>query len=173
MLLIVRVLERLTSAVGYVAALLIIPLTLATCYEVFSRYVFGAPTIWAFELGYSLMGVHFIVGAALTLRLRGHIRIDLLYSHFSLRTRVLIDLVGYLLLFLPFLVLLTDSLWDYAYRAYLTGERTGQSAWNPVLWPFRMALVAGFALLALQVVSEMVKCVAVLRGLPVRYTEGE
>lgn len=173
MLLIVRALERLTDAVGYVTALLIIPLTLATCYEVFSRYVFGAPTIWAFELGYSLMGVHFIVGAALTLRLRGHIRIDLLYSHFSLRTQALVDLLAYLLLFLPFLVLLTDSLWDYAFRAYQTGERSGQSAWNPVIWPFRMALVAGFALFTLQVVAEILKCVAVLRGLPVRYREAE
>jgi len=52
---ILRVIERLTEGIGSLAALVIIPLVLATCYEVFARYVFGAPTIWAFELGYTLM----------------------------------------------------------------------------------------------------------------------
>lgn len=164
---IVRTIERVTGSVGFLTALVIIPLIVATCYEVFSRYIFGAPTVWAFELGYMLTGTHFLLGASIAL-LRGmHIRIDLLYSSFSRRTKASVDLFFYLVLFLPFLVLLCDSLMEYALRSFETGERSGQSAWNPPIWPFRMLITAGFALLALQVVAEILKCLAVLRGRPI------
>ena len=65
---IIKGIDALTEAVGGLAALIIIPLIAATCYEVFARYIFGAPTIWAFELGYTLMGFHFLLGGALTLK---------------------------------------------------------------------------------------------------------
>ena len=53
----IRAIERLTGSVGVFAALLIIPLVLATSYEVFARYLFGAPTVWAYEIGYRISGV--------------------------------------------------------------------------------------------------------------------
>ena len=63
----VRTIERITGSVGIMASLLIVPLVLATCYEVMSRYVFGAPTVWAYEIGYTLTGSHFLLGMALRL----------------------------------------------------------------------------------------------------------
>lgn len=164
----VRLIERFTGNIGFLVSLIIIPLIVATCYEVFSRYVFGAPTIWAFELGYILTGVHFLLGAAITLMKGTHIRIDLLYQRFSDRTKAAVDITLYLLLFLPFLILLCDALQDYALRAFMSGERTGQSAWNPPIWPFRMLITLGFAMLTLQVIAEILKCAAVLRGRPIR-----
>lgn len=158
----IRLIERVTGSIGYLAALLIIPLILATCYEVFSRYLFGAPTIWAFELGYSMMGVHFLLGAALTLKMRGHIRIDLLYARFKERTKAAIDLLLYLFLLSPFLVLLTKALFEYTERAYQSGELTGQSAWNPPIWPFRALITLGLLLLGLQVLAEIIKCTRTL-----------
>lgn len=168
---IVRTIERITGSVGFLTSLIIIPLIVATCYEVFSRYVFGAPTIWAFELGYITTGTHFLLGAAIALLRGAHIRIDLIYTHLSDRTKAGLDLFFYAALFLPFLVLLCDSLFHYAYRAYLGGETTGASAWNPPIWPFRALLTAGFVLLALQVIAEILKCVAVLRGRPIAGTQ--
>ena len=168
---IVKLIERITGSVGFIASLIIIPLIVATCFEVFSRYVFGAPTIWAFELGYITTGTHFLLGASIALMRGAHIRIDLIYSRFSEKTKAGVDLFFYLALFLPFLVLLCESLFDYAFRAYLGGERTGASAWNPPIWPFRALLTAGFLLLALQVVAEVLKCVAVIRGRPIPDTQ--
>ena len=72
--------ERLSNATGFMIAWVVFPLILATCYEVFSRYVLNAPTIWAFELGYMAMGVHGLIGTAYTLRCHAHIRIDVLYQ---------------------------------------------------------------------------------------------
>ncbi len=162
----VGALERITSGVGYLAALVVVPLALATVYDVFARYVLLDPTIWAFELGYSLTGTHFLLGAAITLKRRGHIRIDLIYARLSPRAQAIIDLSCYLLFLMPFLVLLSDAQLDYALRAMDSGERTGQSAWNPPIWPLRIIIASGFVLLTLQVASEIIKAAAVVIGRP-------
>lgn len=161
---VVRWIEALTESIGGMAALLVIPLVLATTWEVFSRYVLGAPTIWAFELGYTFMGVHFLLGGAITLKRQAHVRIDLIYARLSPRARASIDLVLYLGLVLPTIVLFCDRFWEYASTAYATGERSGSSAWNPPIWPFRMLILSSFVLLGLQVVAECLKCVDAIRG---------
>lgn len=161
-----RLAERLTFGIGCLAALIVVPLVLATCYEVFARYLFGAPTIWAFELGYMLTGAHFLLGAALTLQKAGHIRIDLIYASLRPKSKALIDLICYVALFIPFAVLLCGRLWEYMDAAYLSGELSGQSAWNPPIWPFRLVFFTGFALLGLQALAEVVKCLYTLAGRP-------
>jgi len=160
---VIAIIEGLTEGIGGLAALVIIPLVLATCYEVFARYLFGAPTIWAFELGYILTGVHFLLGGAITLKRKAHVRIDLIYDQLSVRKRAVIDLVLYTALVLPALCLIFLRLADYATAAYLSGEGSGQSAWNPPIWPFRAIIATSFLVLTLQVVAEILKCVETLR----------
>jgi TRAP-type mannitol/chloroaromatic compound transport system permease small subunit len=167
MTLLVRLIEQIVGGSGRIAALIVIPLVLTTAFEVFSRYLFNAPTIWAYELGYMLTGSHFLLGASLTLMMKAHIRIDLLYAKYSDKGRALVDLVCYSLLFFPFLVLLSQALFNYAYHAFDIGELSGQSAWSPPIWPFRMMLTLGFVLLALQVFAEILKCISVLIGKPI------
>src|SRR5699024_470786 len=121
-------------------AILIFPLIFVTCWEVFSRYVLGSPTIWAFELGYMGMGAHFLLGGAYTLKTRGHIRIDLIYQRMSPRARAIFDFTCHLLLLLPLTLWLCSGLWKFAIEALEFGERSGNSAWNPIVWPFRMVL---------------------------------
>ena len=139
---IVRWIERLSDMTGSVIAWVVFPLILATCYEVFSRYVLNAPTIWAFELGYMAMGVHGLIGAAYTLRARAHIRIDVLYGRYPLCL----------------------GLWEYWVEAYVAGELSGQSAWNPPIWPFRLSFFLGFAFLLLQGVAELIKAIQAFAG---------
>jgi len=158
--------ERLNFGVGCFAALLIVPLVLATCYEVFARYLFGAPTIWAFELGYMLTGAYFLLGSALTLQRGEHIRIDLIYARLSPRRKATIDLVCYVALFIPFSIYLGIRLWEYMAGAYVSGEGSGQSAWNPPIWPFRLVFVVGFATMGLQALAEVGKCILTLAGRP-------
>jgi TRAP-type mannitol/chloroaromatic compound transport system permease small subunit len=159
-----RSVDRLSVGFGLLAAVIVAPLILATVYEVFSRYLFNAPTIWAYELGYMAMGTNFLLGAAYTLRERGHIRIDVLYAHFTPKVRALVDVAGYLLLFLPLAWWLSWGLWKYAYFAMLSGETSGESAWNPVIWPFRMVFFMGFLLLALQGTAELIRAIRILAG---------
>lgn len=159
-----RSIDGLSEVVGGMAALLVVPLVVATVWEVFARYVLGAPTTWAFELGYMLMGVHFLLGGALTLKRRAHVRIDLIYARLSPRRQAMIDLALYLMLVLPALVLICLRFWEHTASALASGERSGQSAWNPPIWPFRAVIVASFALLTLQVVAECLRAAAILRG---------
>ncbi len=153
----VRIVERITGSIGLLAAWVVAPLVLATCYEVFSRYVLNDPTLWAYEVGYMATGSNFMLGMAYTLRERGHIRIDVLYSHFSDRVKASIDAIGIAFFLLPVAFWLSLKLWTYAYDAYLLGETTGESAWNPVVWPFRFVFFLGFVLLSLQSFIELLK----------------
>lgn len=160
----IRVIDRLSGSTGVIAAWLVVPLIAATCYEVFARYALNAPTIWAFELGYMLTGANFLIGAAYTLRERGHIRIDILYNHLPARTRAIIDIVGYVFLFLPAAMWLDVALWKYAMSAIKSQEFSGQSAWNPVIWPFRVVFFSGFLLLTLQGIAELIRASRYLSG---------
>jgi TRAP-type mannitol/chloroaromatic compound transport system permease small subunit len=159
---IIRLIESITRSTGYLAALVIIPLVVATCYEVFARYVFGAPTIWAFELGYMLMGAHFLLGGALTLQRGLHVRIDLIYAQMSAKGRAAIDLSLYALFILPCLYLLSLKLGSYTLDSFHSGERSGNSAWNPVIWPFRAIITFSFVVLFLQVIAECLKALRIL-----------
>lgn len=160
----VRLIERLSGGFGLLGAIIVAPLILATVYEVFSRYLFNAPTIWAYEIAYMAMGTNFLLGAAVTLRDRGHIRIDLLYARWPPRIQALIDIIGYTCLFLPVAWWVSWGLWKYAYYAFLSGETSGDSAWNPIIWPFRLVFFSGFVLLALQATAELIKAAYILAG---------
>ncbi|HVJ11107.1 MAG TPA: TRAP transporter small permease subunit [Burkholderiales bacterium] len=136
-----------------------IPLILASCYEVFSRYVLGAPTLWAFEVGYMVMGTHFLIGLAYTLRESEHVRVDFFYAHVSPKKRALIDAFTYVVLVMPLAGWLSLALWQKVLSAYASHERSGMSAFNPVIWPFRLIMCTAFALLFLQAVSEFLKVI--------------
>ncbi|MCC7273130.1 MAG: TRAP transporter small permease subunit [Alphaproteobacteria bacterium] len=159
-----RAVDRLSVAVGVLAAWLIAPLVAALCWEVVARYVFGAPTIWAYEIGYLLTGSGWLLGMAYALARGAHIRIDIVYANFPPRARAMVDVVGYLLLLLPFLVWIVTTLDDRALQAFRSGEHTGQSAWNPPLWPFRTVFFVAFLLLALQVAAEAMRALAIVLG---------
>ncbi|MFM7567912.1 MAG: TRAP transporter small permease subunit, partial [Betaproteobacteria bacterium] len=157
--------EAASHRIGILGSLLIVPLVLSTCYEVFARYLFNSPTIWAYEIGYMLTGSHFLLGLAFTLRAGEHIRIDIFSGKFSARTRAVIDLAGYAVL-LPMLVWLTLALSRYFWTGYASNEKSGQSAFNMPVWPFRLVFFAAFLLLTLQVAAEAIKLIRTLRSAP-------
>ena len=158
----IRNIERITTSIGIMASFAIVPLVLATCYEVLARYAFDAPTIWAYEIGYTLTGSHFLLGMAYTLAVGAHIRIDIFSGNFAPRTRALIDLAAYTVL-LPLMIWLSYALFQHLATGYLRGEHSGQSAMNLPVWPFRIVFFAAFTLLALQVLVEVVKTARALR----------
>ena len=159
----IRNIERITGNLGILASFALVPLVIATCYEVFSRYVMDAPTVWAYEVGYILTGSHFLLGMAYTLQCGEHIRIDIFSGKFSERTRAVIDLVAYAII-LPLMLWLTYALFGHLATGYLRNEHSGQSAMNLPVWPFRIVFLVAFTLLALQIVAEIIKTVRKLGG---------
>lgn len=163
----VRIIERISRLSGYVAAALVGLLIVLMVYEVVVRYVFNAPTAWGYEVSTWVMGSSFVLAIAYALATDSHVRIDLLHDLLGERARYVFDLMGYVIV-LPLLAWVTWGMWDYFHTPFLTGERTGQSAWNPKLWPFRLVLFVGVAVWTLQVIAEVVKAACALAGRPLR-----
>ena len=148
--------ERITTNIGIIAALTLVPLILTTTYEVFARYIFDAPTIWAYEVGYMLTGTHFLLGMAYTLQQGQFIRIDIFSQDMSEKTRAFIDLCAYSVI-LPLMMWLMYGLTAYLISGFIKNERSGQSAMNMAVWPFRVVFLIAFTILALQVYAEFMK----------------
>lgn len=148
--------ERWTVLLGRIGALLALPLVAAMMYEIISRQFFDAPTFWAFELAYMMMGTIFMFGIAYALKTKSHVNVDLVYHVLSPRWQGMVMLVGCIFL-IPCVAWVTYALFWYFVGAYEGAERSGMSAWNPVIWPFRLVYVIGFATFLLQLVAEVEK----------------
>lgn len=155
-MILIKILEMPTRFFGGIAALLILPLVGALIVEVFSRHILGTPTVWAFEISYMVMGTLFVLGMANALRLKQHVSVDLLSMKMSKRVAASIRAIFYIML-LPIIIWLTWELAYYFYEAYESGERSGRSAWNPIVWPIYFTWFLGFLLLVLQLIAELLK----------------
>jgi len=163
----IRAIDRLSFATGGLAALLVILLVVLMVYDAVARYAFSAPTLWAFDVATYLMGACFILSTAYTLSRDAHVRVDLVYAWLPRRVLTVVDLVGFAVIVLPVTAWIASGLWSYFYDSFLSAERSGSSAWNPRVWPFRLVLFVGFAVLCLQVAAEILRRIARLLGRPV------
>lgn len=158
-----RRIDRLAAASGRLVAWLIVPMVLSLCYEVVSRYVFNAPTQWAYDMTFMLYGSFFMLGAAFTLQRKGHVRTDSLYAGWSPRRQAMVDLGGHVLMLLPFAGVMLFVGWGYFVKAWTTRETFVSSAWQPITWPFKATMPLAGALLLVQIASECCKCLHVLQ----------
>jgi TRAP-type mannitol/chloroaromatic compound transport system permease small subunit len=140
-----------------VAMIQVVVIIAVQLYEVIARYVFNAPTLWGNDIAYMTNGTLFLLGAAYTLRVGAHIRIDFLAARLPLRLQHAINLVFYIGLFLPMLWLVGSASANKATRAYLRGELESMSAWEPLVWPFYTGITIGIVGLTLQVLSETLR----------------
>jgi len=131
-----------------------IALVAAMLYEVVARYVFDAPTLWAFDISYMLNGCIFLLGAAYALKESAHVRIDFLYQRFPIGLRNLIDRTMYLIVLFPLFSFLTWIACVKAWRAWLGIEVEAVSPWAPLMWPFYSVIALGLALFTLQLLAE-------------------
>ena len=149
--------DAISAWTGKGIAWIIIPNVLALVYEFFARYVFGAPTIWSYEVTYFLYGSHFLLGAAYTLRLKSHIRIDIFYQSISPRGRAIVDTMGYLVFFFPVLLLLVYAGTEFTLQSFEMNEKSGLSPWRPYLFPYKAVIVIAIFLLFLQGIAEFIR----------------
>ena len=141
---------------GRAVALLIIPMVAGLTYEVVARYLFNAPTVWAYDMTFMLYGTFFMLGSAYTLMRKGHIRTDTFYANWPPRVQGTVDSVCYVIL-LPVLVIFFWVGWSYFTRSFTQGERLVTSPWMPIVYPFKFVIPLTAALLLLQSVSELIK----------------
>jgi TRAP-type mannitol/chloroaromatic compound transport system permease small subunit len=153
----VKSIDATSSFFGKGVALLILPMIFALVYEVVSRYFFGAPTIWAGDIALILYGIYFMMASPYCLMMGGHIRTDFLYSHWSIKTKGLIDTITYIVFYFPVHALFLEIAWKYFYKSYLQNETMISSPWMPIVWPMKLAIPVSICLMLLQGVSEVIK----------------
>ncbi len=151
--------DSLSAFVGKAFSWSIIALTFAVTYEVFMRYVFRAPTAWAYDVSYMLYGTLFMMAGAYALSRNGHVRGDFLYRNFKPRNQARLDLTLYALFFFPAIFAFMISGWSFAHQSFLQNERSMFSPTGPIIWPFKFLIpIVGFLLL-LQGLAEVVRCI--------------
>ena len=148
---------RISTSVGSTAATLVFPLGLIMTYEALARFTLNWPTFWAYELSYMLTGAHFALGIALVTRNNAHIRIDFLYSRMPVRFKYLLDFTILFFFMVPLIIWVSASLVEYAWRSWVIGETSGESGWNPLVWPVRATTATGFVIFSAQLISEAIK----------------
>jgi len=152
-----KVIDRLSMALAVIAGILLLILIGDMMYEVVSRRVFSAPTLWAYDIAYMANGIGFLFAAGYTLRNNAHIRIDFLSTRLPRDWQDWINVVVYIGLFIPALIFFIIGAYDEWLEAYLTNELDPASPWKPLLWPLFAGLLVGFAALLLQAVAECIR----------------
>jgi TRAP-type mannitol/chloroaromatic compound transport system permease small subunit len=160
---IIRVIDRFSDITGRLIALSMALLVAIIAYEVFARYLFRAPTAWVYESSYMINGSAFMLGCAYALLKGAHVRTDIFWENYSERKKGIIDLLSYLVLFFPSLFTLMAISIDDAWISYAIGERSQESVWRAIMWPFRAVIPLAALLFMIQGVSEALKCVYQIR----------
>ena len=155
--------DRLSTWIGQAFSWLIVGLTVLITWEVFSRYALDAPHAWAFDAMIIMYGTLFMMAGAYTLSKNGHVRGDVLYGFFQPRTQATIDLVLYIVFFIPGVVALAWAGYDYAAQSWAINEHSNITADGPAIYPFKTVIPLAGAFLLLQGVVEIVRCVICLR----------
>ncbi len=150
--------DQLSRMVGHAFAWCIIILTLGTSYEVFVSYALNSPTSWAFDFSYLMYGALFFMAGAYTLSRDGHVRGDFLYRLWRPRTQAIVSLVLYVLFFFPGVLALVYSGWLYGMEAFKIREVSVNSPVGIPIWQLKLLIPFGAALLALQGVAEVLRC---------------
>ena len=154
--------DEISTWVGKAFAWLIVVLMLLVVAEVFKRYALNAPTAWVFDASNMLYGTLFMMGGAYTLAQDGHVRGDFLYGNFKPRTQATIDLVLYVVFFLPGIAALTWSGWTYFQDSLAIREQTFNADPLPV-YPFKFMICFAGALVLMQGISEIIRCVVCIK----------
>lgn len=159
----ITILEFPSIVVAKLAAWLIVPMTAGLVYEVVARYIFNAPTIWAYDMTYMFAGALFMLGSAYALRQGIHVRADFLTSMSRPRWQALIDVVLYIVVYFPAIALFLDTSLTFAIQSWHQGESFPQSPWMPIIYPLKSVMPMTLALLLIQGVAELLKALWTVR----------
>src|SRR6187549_3556287 len=155
--------DGISTWVGKAAAWLMIVLMSVVCIEVFKRYIMNMPTSWIFDLDNMLYGSLFMLCGAYTLAQNAHVRGDFLYSSMQPRTQATLDLVLYIVFFLPGIAALCYAGYYYAADSWRIAEHSNVTADGPPVYHFKTVIPIAGALVLLQGIAEIVRCIVCIK----------
>jgi TRAP-type mannitol/chloroaromatic compound transport system permease small subunit len=155
--------DGISTWLGKAAAWLIIVLMMVVCVEVFKRYIMNAPTAWIFDLDNMLYGTLFMLCGAYTLAQNAHVRGDFLYSSMRPRMQAGLDVVLYIVFFIPGIAALIYAGYTFAVESWTINEHSNVTANGPPVYQFKAMIPVAGALVMLQGIAEIVRCVVCLK----------
>ena len=155
--------DQLNEKIGYVCNLLVLLSCLVSAANAMIRYAFSYSSNGWLEAQWYMFAILVMFGASYTFKRNEHVRVEILYLMLSERGQLWLDMVGTLFFLIPSCLLLAYLSWPFFYQAYAVGE-ISSNAGGLVRWPIKFVIPAGFVLLALQGVSEVIKRIAALKG---------
>lgn len=155
----IHFIDRFNAWFGKAFAWCIVIMTFGVGFEVLSRYLFGAPTSWAFDISYMMYGTLFMMGGAYALATDAHVRGDFLYRLWKPQTQAKVELVLYFLFFFPGILALIFAGWKYASRSIRYEEVSVMSPAGVPIFQFKTIIVAAGVLLFLQGIAQVLRCV--------------
>ena len=155
--------DRISMWFGKAFAWSIMVMSLGVGYEVFVRYVLGAPTTWAFDLSYLMYGSLFMMGGAYTLSRDAHVRGDFLFRLWRPRTQATVELVLYFIFFFPGIIALIAAGWKYASRSLRYMEVSVYSPANIPIFQLKLIIVAAGLLMLIQGIARVCRCIICMR----------
>ncbi len=158
-----RLIDRFNETVGKaVGWLILVSIIISAVNAVVRKTMNMSSNAWL-EAQWYLFGAAFLLAAAYTLRQNEHIRIDIIYGLWSRRVQHWIDLLGHLFFLMPFVCLMIYYFTPYFLLSFRSGE-VSTNAGGLIIWPAKLMLLLGFLLLGIQGVSEIIKKIAIMRG---------
>jgi TRAP-type mannitol/chloroaromatic compound transport system permease small subunit len=156
-----RAIDWVNAQFGVVANWLVLIACLISAGNAGMRYLFSMSSNGWLEIQWYMFGGMVLLGAPYTLKMNEHVRVDLIYGMVSERTRIWIDIVCGFLFLLPICVILTYFTWPWFVESWRINEASS-NAGGLVRWPVKLLMPVGFALMALQGISEIIKRIAAL-----------
>lgn len=158
-----RTADRVSTWVGQLFSWLIVGLVGLIVWEVFCRYVLRSPHDWVFDVTNMSYGALFLMGGAYALAQQQHVRGDILYGFLTPRWQAGLDLALYLLFFCPGVIALVWAGWGFAGESFALREHSANTADGPPIYPIKMLIPAAGALLLMQGLAEMLRCLDCLQ----------
>ena len=155
--------DKVSTWIGQFFSWLIVALTFMISWEVFSRYVLDSPHAWAFDVMSMMYGSLFMMAGAYTLSKNGHVRGDVLYGFFPPRLQAWLDLLLYLVFFIPGVVALAYAGYGFAAESWAINEHSNITADGPPIYPFKTILPIAGAFLLAQGLVEIVRCIVCIK----------
>ncbi|MFZ5642049.1 MAG: TRAP transporter small permease subunit [Bacillota bacterium] len=159
---ILSAIDKFNEVVAKIFAWAMLALVLTMAYEVVARYVFNAPTLWSYDVSYFLGSLTLMLGMAYTLRIKGHVSIDIIYNRFSPRVRALLYVIFALFLFFPLWAMMVGVMIPHMMFSWAAQEKSWVGTWQPVIFPFKTWLTLGATMLLLQGIAEFIRDFVVL-----------
>ena len=167
----VRAIDKSSRFFGKVAMSMVLGMVAILLYEAISRTIFNRPHIWAVEMAQFIMAAYYLLGGGYTLLLDGHVRMDLLYHRWTIKQKALADVITFFIVLIYMTVLSYGAVQGILYA--IKYKQVSYSAWSPSVVPIKIIMTLGIFMMFLQVISELIKDIAVARGESIEIVRAE